>query len=189
MILRMDTLRAIERGEVTLAFRRWLRPSVKAGGRLRTAVGELEIRSVDVASPESLTERDARQAGFATRAELLGELSRREGTLYRIELRYAGEDARAVLREQTELTRAELEALQKRLARLDARGPWTRAVLQRIARSPGRRAADLARGFGMDTARFKQNVRKLKELGLTESLEVGYRLSPRGKVVLEVWGS
>ena len=28
---------------------------------------------------------------------------------------------------------------------------------------------------------FKRNVRKLKELGLTESLEVGYRLSPRGE--------
>ena len=27
---------------------------------------------------------------------------------------------------------------------------------------------------------FKRDVRKLKELGLTESLEIGYRLSPRG---------
>jgi hypothetical protein len=33
--------------------------------------------------------------------------------------------------------------------------------------------------------RFKTNVRKLKELGLTESLEVGYRLSPRGKTGIE----
>jgi hypothetical protein len=31
---------------------------------------------------------------------------------------------------------------------------------------------------------FKADVRKLKELGLTESLEVGYRLSPRGRAVL-----
>ena len=31
---------------------------------------------------------------------------------------------------------------------------------------------------------FKLNVRKLKALGLTESLEVGYRLSPRGKSLL-----
>jgi ribosomal protein S19E (S16A) len=28
-------------------------------------------------------------------------------------------------------------------------------------------------------------VRKLKELGLTESLEVGYRLSPRGRALLD----
>lgn len=32
---------------------------------------------------------------------------------------------------------------------------------------------------------FKRRVRQLKELGLTESLEVGYRLSPRGRAVLE----
>jgi len=31
-------------------------------------------------------------------------------------------------------------------------------------------------------------VRKLKELGLTESLEVGYRLSPRGVAVLRAIG-
>ena len=28
-------------------------------------------------------------------------------------------------------------------------------------------------------------MRKLKAMGLTESLEVGYRLSPRGRAVLE----
>jgi hypothetical protein len=33
-------------------------------------------------------------------------------------------------------------------------------------------------------APFKRRVRQLKELGLTESLEVGYRLSPRGRTVL-----
>ena len=32
---------------------------------------------------------------------------------------------------------------------------------------------------------FKVNVRKLKGLGLAESLEVGYRLSPRGRALLE----
>jgi predicted transcriptional regulator len=36
----------------------------------------------------------------------------------------------------------------------------------------------------VDKVRFKANVRKLKALGLTESLEVGYRLSPRGEAVL-----
>jgi ATP-dependent DNA ligase len=33
--------------------------------------------------------------------------------------------------------------------------------------------------------RFKRRVRQLKELGLTESLEVGYRLSPRGDAALQ----
>jgi len=35
---------------------------------------------------------------------------------------------------------------------------------------------------------FKANVRKLKALGLTESLEVGYRLSPRGEALLSFVG-
>jgi hypothetical protein len=38
---------------------------------------------------------------------------------------------------------------------------------------------------GLDTHAFKLNVRKLKNLGLTESLGTGYRLSPRGAAVLE----
>ena len=40
---------------------------------------------------------------------------------------------------------------------------------------------DLAAGFGRETLPFKNDVRKLKNLGLTESLEVGYRLSLRGE--------
>ena len=41
-------------------------------------------------------------------------------------------------------------------------------------------AGDLCRLVGLEMHPFKTNVRKLKTLGLTESLEVGYRLSPRG---------
>lgn len=52
-----------------------------------------------------------------------------------------------------------------------------------IAAEPGRQAPDLAAGQGRDTAPFKADVRKLKELGLTESLEIGYRLSPRGEAL------
>jgi len=39
--------------------------------------------------------------------------------------------------------------------------------------------------MGRDTPAFKQNVRKLKERGLTESLDIGYRLSARGAAVLD----
>jgi hypothetical protein len=48
----------------------------------------------------------------------------------------------------------------------------------------GRRAANLAAAFGRDVQPFKADVRKLKNLGLTISLEVGYRLSPRGAAYL-----
>jgi hypothetical protein len=64
-------------------------------------------------------------------------------------------------------------------------GPWTRATLRAIGDNPGRRAPDLAAAFGRETLAFKRDVRKLKELGLTESLEVGYRLSPRGRAFLK----
>jgi hypothetical protein len=36
----------------------------------------------------------------------------------------------------------------------------------------------------MERLPFKANVRKLKALGLTESLDIGYRLSPRGEALL-----
>jgi DNA-binding IclR family transcriptional regulator len=49
---------------------------------------------------------------------------------------------------------------------------------------PEMRAAELARRQGLQKAHFKGRVRQLKELGLTESLRVGYRLSPRGAKVL-----
>jgi Mn-dependent DtxR family transcriptional regulator len=78
-------------------------------------------------------------------------------------------------------------SLEARLARLDAAsrdGPWTARVAGLIAAHPGVRAADLARRLGQDTLRFKARVRRLKDLGLTESLEVGYRLSPRGRALL-----
>jgi hypothetical protein len=49
-------------------------------------------------------------------------------------------------------------------------------------------AARLAKQMGQSTEIVKRNVRKLKELGLTESLEIGYRLSARGQRWLERGG-
>jgi hypothetical protein len=37
---------------------------------------------------------------------------------------------------------------------------------------------------GQDKEQIKLNVRKLKNLRLTKSLETGYRVSPRGKALL-----
>ena len=48
MLLKRETLRGIENGSVTLAFRRWLRPTVKAGGTLLTSIGQLSVEAVDV---------------------------------------------------------------------------------------------------------------------------------------------
>jgi hypothetical protein len=57
-------------------------------------------------------------------------------------------------------------------------------VLRLIAERPAVRAPDLAASLGRETLAFKRDVRKLKELGLTRSLEVGYAISPRGRAYL-----
>jgi hypothetical protein len=174
-------------GSVTLAFRRWKRPTVKAGGRLTTPAGVLAIDDVTVIAESDITDRDARRAGFPDRAGLLAELAGREGVLYRIVFHRAGEDPRIALREQDALTEEDVAELTRRLGRLDAassHGPWTEAVLRLIGTRPAVRAGDLAESLGRERLVFKADVRKLKALGLTESLGVGYRLSPRGEAWL-----
>jgi hypothetical protein len=178
----MDTLDAIGRGEVSVGFRRWKRPTVRQGGTLTTAVGVLSIDALDVIQPADITPADARAAGHASPDDVLAAIGDRPGQLYRVRFHVAGPDPRLALREQAALDDEDVAVLTRRLGRLDARpsGPWTRRVLELIAERPGVRAGDLADSLGMERLAFKADVRKLKALGLTESLQVGYRLSPRG---------
>jgi hypothetical protein len=119
---------------------------------------------------------------------LIEELSEpTDGKLYRIELGALAADPRIALRKKRS-TDSDLQDLIVRLDRLDARSngaPWTRRVLDLVHDHPARRAGDLCTMAGQDKMSFKLNVRKLKTLGLTESLEVGYRLSPRGVALLD----
>jgi hypothetical protein len=190
MLLNRRALDGIEAGEIDLAFRRWKRPTVKAGGTLRTRIGVLAIDRVEPISERRITGEDARRAGFSSRRELLASL-RPEGRLYRIELHRIGDDPRVALRRKARIGAAERAELDERLARMDRarEAPWTRRVLELIAERPETLAADLAASVGMEKAPFKRDVRKLKELGLTESLPVGYRLSPRGRAYLRGYGS
>lgn len=136
MLIRPVDLARIRDGEIDLAFRRWARPRLLIGTRMRTSVGLVEVISVD--EVDDITDEDA---------ALIARLDRFD--------------------------------------RASSRGPWTRETLAIIGANPARRAADLAAALGRETAPFKRDVRKLKELGLTESLEIGYRLSPRGVALLE----
>jgi hypothetical protein len=190
MLLNRRALDGIAAGEIDLAFRRWKRPTVKAGGTLRTRAGVLSIDAVEPTSQRRISAEDARRAGFASRAELLRSL-RPEGRLYRIEFHRIGDDPRAALRERSEIADQERQELDARLDRMDrSRGePWTRRLLELIADRPETLAADLAASLGMEKLPFKRDVRKLKELGLTESLLVGYRLSPRGEAYLKAASS
>jgi hypothetical protein len=178
-------------GSVTVAFRYWKRPTVKAGGTQMTPVGVLGIDGVERVGLRSITAADARAAGYDGRAALMKDLARyrRPGTaLHRIAFHYVGEDPRRELREDDRLDASALDAIRERLGRLDRssrHGPWTRAVLDLIRDNPGTLAAELAQQCGRERLDFKADVRKLKALGLTESLRVGYRLSPRGRAVLK----
>jgi hypothetical protein len=178
MLFRRLELEGIAAGTITLAFRRWDRPRVSAGGRQRTAVGVIAFG--DVRLVRTVSEADARRAGQRSAAMLLAGLRNRHGDVYRIEVRLAGPDPRVALRAR-EPAADELETVRARLARM---GPWTYDVLTAIGERPGVRAADLAESLGREKRPFKLDVRKLKELGLTESLRVGYQLSLRGRAVL-----
>lgn len=188
MLLDRRTLQGIAEGSITIVLRRWRRPSVKSDGTLLTAIGQLAIDAVD-AIPEAEIDSDtAKAAGFNSRDDALAALAGREGDLYRIRIRLIGPDPREALRGADSLTDADMQELVGRLDRLDARRSWTRATLQLIATHPRHRAPELAAMRGRDVLPFKQDVRKLKALGLTESLDVGYRLSPRGQALLSRLG-
>ncbi len=188
MLIKRAVLDRIVSGEIDLIYRRWKKPTVVAGGSLRTSVGMLEIVAVDRVVKRRITAADATRAGYTTRVALLHDLDRRDsGDDYRIEVRAGGADPRIALRERADLTSDELDELVDRLDRLDRAsrtGPWTRPTLRLLDAKPHQRAQDLAESVGRDTPSFKRDVSKLKKLGLTISHSPGYEVSPRGRRLL-----
>lgn len=188
MMIRPAEQAAIKAGTVDLAFRRWARPRVVVGTRLRTSVGVVEVTSIEQVSISALRADDARRAGAPSLAALKEALSARASEpAWRIGVAYAGPDPREALR-ATVPDAEEIAAINARLDRLDAAssyGAWTRQTLDLIDLNGGVRAPELAAQAGRETADFKKDVRKLKELGLTESLAIGYLLSPRGEAVVD----
>ncbi len=188
MLFKQKHLHGIKAGTIRRAFRCWRRPTVKAGGTLKTAVGVVAIEAVERTRRKDLTDEDAELAGYDSLDALIEDIRSRAGTLYRIDLYYQGADPRIELRATAKLSKGELEEVLQRLGRMDARsrnGAWTHRVLELLRANPGVRAGDLSLEVGREKLAFKRDVRKLKELGLTESLGTGYRLSPRGKRVLK----
>jgi hypothetical protein len=143
---------------------------------------------VEIVGEDHVNDADARRAGYADLAELRKELGppAADRALYRVEFHLAGPDPRDELRADDVLSPDDVAELRKRLDRLDraAAKPWTDATLRAIGEQPAVVSTTLAEQLGIERPAFKLNVRKLKALGLTESLEVGYRLSPRGAAFL-----
>jgi len=185
MLFRKTDLEAIFAGERTLAFRRWKKPTVKVGGTVRTQLGLVGIDAIEAIEPGSVTEDEAQAAGYRDRAGVIAMFEGQDGTCYRIRLHPEGADPRDALRESLP-DAAEIERLSQKLAKLDksAAAPWTKQALTLIAERPGIVSTRLAEAAGIERMQFKDNVRKLKALGLTISLDVGYRLSPRGEALI-----
>ena len=187
MLFDAATLTGLTEGRVHCTFRRWRVVRPKPGSQFTTRAGVVEVVAITPVDGATLTEADASAAGFASLSALHRWLSRRgEGEPYRIDIRLAGPDPRIALRATEQLSPTDLADLTVRLERMDraADRPWTRSVLEQIGRHPGVVSTELAAEAGQDRAYYKLRVRRLKALGLTESLEVGYRLSPRGRAYL-----
>lgn len=186
----MKAAQGVRDGSVDLAFRRWQRQDVKEGAVFTSSSGLVRVTSVHVVDPDTITDADAARAGWADadrlRARLGGEA---EHTTYRVGLAWAGEDPRLALRASDDLTPDDVADLDRRLERLDrasSHGAWTMTTLRLVEAYPERRAPDLAAMVGRETAPFKLDVRKLKNLGLTISHRVGYEVSPRGAAYLRL---
>ncbi len=179
----------IEQGEVDLLFRRWKRLQAVVGGTYRTAAGRLTVTAIEVVDPAALTDDDARRAGHPDAASLR-QMLRGDASLptYRLAVEPAtGPDPRSVLAADDELTDDDVAEVDRRLDRLDRAsswGAWTMPTLRAIEARPAVVSTVLAAEMDRDRPAFKLDVRKLKALGLTESLDVGYRLSPRGRAYL-----
>jgi hypothetical protein len=188
VLLTLTVAQGIRDGSVTAVFRRWDAPRVRVGGTQRTGAGVIRFTSLDRVDEASLTEDDARGAGMALLAALRKANERGRGAqLYRIGVAYDRPDERVTLRAALPGP-DEIAGIATELDRMDRgrrTGPWTRTILRLIEANPAVRAPDLAASLGRETMAFKLDVRKLKELGLTHSLDVGYELSPRGRAFLD----
>jgi hypothetical protein len=188
MLIPNKVIEEIIAGRISLIFRRWKRAGVKKGGTQMTQRGVIGIDDIRIVTEDEITDRDAKKAGFESKADLLAQMYDRDEAIYRIKVHFVGEDPRKALRQNDKLSTKELDEIISKLRELDQnskRGNWTKLYLQMIHDQPNTHAAILAGQIGLDIPHFKPWVRKLKALGLTESLRPGYRLSPRGKRVLE----
>lgn len=180
-------------GRVTRTFRRWAKPHVKAGGRYRChPIGVLEVDAITRVRVADLGPEDATAAGFESLDALLTYMAGASdeplspGTeVYRVDLHHGGDGDRVGVALEAELTREDVAAIAAKLAKLDAGGPWTKKTLAAIEASPRVAASKLAVALKRDKLELKEDIRKLKKLGLTQSFEVGYEIAPRGRAYLE----
>ncbi len=187
MLFNAPTLTGLAEGQVDRTYRRWTVVRPRVGSRFTTRAGVVEVTSIELVDPAAITDDDARRAAFGSLAALQKWTGTKgTGDLYEIGIRLVGPDPRVALRSDDELSANELTEIDGRLDRMDAAAdaPWTRDALRLIERNPGVVSTELAAEAGLERQYFKLRIRRLKSLGLTESLEIGYRISRRGAAYL-----
>jgi hypothetical protein len=179
----------IRSGQIRCTVRIWQRPHAKVGGRYTLGGGgAIVVEKIQEVSLDDITPVVAQRCGFPSLVDLLRTAKHGAGErVFVIEFHYDGK-ARARSKLKTGVVSSEeLALLVQRLEAMDRRSPvgaWTLATLRTIGARPGVLAATLARSLGRPRDEFKRDVRKLKHLGLTLSLEIGYRLTPKGEALL-----
>jgi hypothetical protein len=178
-------------GEIRCTVRIWQRPHVKVGGRYGLGRGAIVVDKIRETRLDDVTPALARRCGFESLVDLLKVAKHGPGErVFVIDFHYEAE-AGARPPAPGAVSAEELAQLVRRLEAMDRRsrvGPWTLATLRTIGARPGVLAATLARSLGRPRDELKRNVRKLKNLGLTSSLEIGYRLTPKGEALLgSIW--
>ncbi len=181
-------------GSITRTYRHWKRPQVKVDGRYRVGPVVLVVEALDQVTLADITDAGARRSGFADAAAQVAYLRKGSPELvptdvvWQIDFHAEPPDDAPPLHDDADLTDDDVAHIRERLDRLDqssGHGPWTRQTLAVIAEHPATVSSTLAEQLGRDRAELKVDIRKLKRLGLTISLERGYRISPRGRAVLD----
>jgi hypothetical protein len=178
----------IQSGEIRCTVRIWKRPHVKVDGRYALGAGAVVVDRIYETRLDDITPALARRCGFTSVVDALKTAKHGTGErVFVIDFHYDGKAGARPKPSTGVVSARELAKLAQRLDAMDRRArssTWTRETLRAIRARPGVRAADLARDLGRPRDEFKRDVRKLKNLGLTLSLEIGYRLTPKGEALL-----
>ena len=178
----------IRTGRIRCTVRIWQRPHVKVGGRYALATGAVVVDRIDETRLDDITPALARRCGFTSLVDLLKTAKHGAGErVFVIDFHYDGKGTARPNPATRVVAVEELVKLAQRLDAMDRRaknGAWTQATLRAIEARPGILAAKLASALGRPRDEFKRDVRKLKNLGLTFSLDVGYRLTPKGEALV-----
>lgn len=179
----------IRSGEIGCTVRIWQAPRVKLGGRYALGAGAIVVDRIFETRLDDITPALARRCGFASLPDLLKTAKHGSGErVFVIDFHYDGKASARPKPVTGPVLAEDLGKIIQRLEAMDRRsgsGPWTFVTLQAIAAGPGVLAARLARSLGRPRDELKRDVRKLKGLGLTFSLDVGYRLTPKGEALLK----